>query len=159
MPRMLEGVTLSRNGPIITRRNVPDDNENNNENNYNNNSNSASSLSGSTIVASRSSSDNHNTVESRGPDKSQSQTPESPSQNEDSERRVRQRISRACDHCNSSRRKCDGRRPCGHCLRKSEYRLYVWLTLFPLPVDILLHFLEFETLYSPIFSPCLARYL
>lgn len=31
---------------------------------------------------------------------------------------VRRRTSKACDHCNSARRKCDGRQPCGYCQRK-----------------------------------------
>ncbi|KUJ09538.1 uncharacterized protein LY89DRAFT_787845 [Mollisia scopiformis] len=30
---------------------------------------------------------------------------------------VRKRISKACDHCNSARRKCDGHQPCSYCLR------------------------------------------
>lgn len=32
---------------------------------------------------------------------------------------VRRRISRACDQCNQLRTKCDGQRPCAHCLGKS----------------------------------------
>ncbi|OKL61005.1 hypothetical protein UA08_03677 [Talaromyces atroroseus] len=50
------------------------------------------------------------------------------SQGGTTERRVRRRISRACDHCNASRRKCDGKRPCGHCLHTSslcEYKRQV----------------------------------
>jgi hypothetical protein len=34
----------------------------------------------------------------------------------------RQRISRACDHCNFARRKCDGRKPCAYCIRRSIYK-------------------------------------
>lgn len=30
---------------------------------------------------------------------------------------VKRRISRACDRCNASRRKCDGKKPCGYCIR------------------------------------------
>lgn len=32
---------------------------------------------------------------------------------------VKKRISRACDRCNISRRKCDGKKPCAYCVRES----------------------------------------
>lgn len=38
----------------------------------------------------------------------------------------RRRTSKACDHCNSSRRKCDGHKPCGYCVRKHVFLLFLF---------------------------------
>jgi hypothetical protein len=63
---------------------------------------------------------------------------ESGDQNEDlvgksvaARRRVqRRRTSKACDHCNSSRRKCDGHLPCGYCVRKLVFNFYAVVVPF-----------------------------
>jgi hypothetical protein len=41
----------------------------------------------------------------------------------------RRRTSKACDHCNSSRRKCDGHLPCGYCVRKLIFYFHAVLVL------------------------------
>jgi hypothetical protein len=44
--------------------------------------------------------------------------------------RARQRTSKACDHCNSARRKCDGRQPCSYCLREHPFIYFISSGIF-----------------------------
>lgn len=46
--------------------------------------------------------------------------------NDDVGLRTRRRVGRACDHCNQSRRKCDGGRPCGYCSSECFRRVHLF---------------------------------